>query len=171
LGLGEMGAESARQLRALGFDVAGWSRRPKELPGIRCYDGAAGLREMLARSDILVCLLPLTRETEGILDARLFAALPRGAMLLNAGRGGHLVEEDLIPALDSGRLSAAVLDVFRKEPLAEDHPFWRDERIHVTPHIAASTNPITAARVVAETFRRARDGAPLLNVADLRAGY
>jgi glyoxylate/hydroxypyruvate reductase A len=171
LGLGEMGAAAARRLQGLGFDVGGWSRRPKDLPGIRCHAGASGLREMLARTDILVCLLPLTPETDGILDAKLFAQMPRGAMLLNAGRGAHLVEEDLIPALDAGQLSAAVLDVFRQEPLPADHPFWRDERIHVTPHIAAATNPRTAALAVAETFRRAREGLPLLNVVDRGAGY
>jgi glyoxylate/hydroxypyruvate reductase A len=171
LGLGEMGAESARRLKELGFDVAGWSRRPKDVPGIRSYAGEAGLQEMLAATHILVCLLPLTDETEGMLNARLFAAMPKGAMLLNAGRGAHLVEEDLIPALDAGQLSAAVLDVFRQEPLPAEHPFWSDERIHVTPHIAATTNPVTASRIVADTFRRARDGEPLRNVVDRRAGY
>jgi glyoxylate/hydroxypyruvate reductase A len=171
LGLGTMGTDAALKLKALGFDVAGWSRRPKEVPGISCHAGAAGLEEMLATTEILVCLLPLTSETEGILDSRLFARLPKGAMLLNAGRGAQLVEEDLIPALDSGQLTSAVLDVFRQEPLPAGHPFWRDERIVVTPHVAASTNPRTAALIVADTFRRARDGRPLLNVVDRTARY
>jgi glyoxylate/hydroxypyruvate reductase A len=171
LGLGTMGTDAALKLRALGFDVAGWSRRPKEVAGVRSYAGKQGLAEMLAETHILVCLLPLTTDTEGILNARLFARLPKGAMLLNAGRGAHLVEEDLIPALDSGQLSGAVLDVFRQEPLPPGHPFWRDERIVVTPHIAATTNPKTAAYIVADTFRRARDGKPLLNVVDRAARY
>jgi glyoxylate/hydroxypyruvate reductase A len=171
LGLGTMGTDAALKLKALDFDVAGWSRRPKEVPGIRSYAGEAGLAEMLRQTQILVCLLPLTADTEGILNARLFARLPRGAMLLNAGRGAHLIEDDLIPALDSGQLSGAVLDVFRQEPLPPAHPFWRDERIVVTPHIAATTNPKTAAYIVADTFRRAREGKPLLNVVDRAARY
>ena len=171
LGLGTMGTDAALKLKALGFDVAGWSRRPKDVPGVRSYAGESGLAGMLAQTQILVCLLPLTADTDGILNARLFARLPRGAMLLNAGRGAHLVEEDLVPALDSGQLSAAVLDVFRQEPLPSSHPFWRDERIVVTPHIAATTNPRTAAFIVADTFRRARDGQPLLNVVDRAARY
>jgi glyoxylate/hydroxypyruvate reductase A len=171
LGLGTMGTDAALKLKALGFDVAGWSRRPKDVPGVRSYAGDQGLEEMLAKTQILVCLLPLTADTEGILSARLFARLPKGAMLLNAGRGAHLVEEDLIPALGSGQLSGVVLDVFRQEPLPSDHPFWRDERIVVTPHVAAATNPRTAALIVADTFRRARDGKPLLNVVDRAARY
>jgi glyoxylate/hydroxypyruvate reductase A len=171
LGLGEMGGDAARKLKALGFDVAGWSRRPRSLDGTRCYHGAAGLSEMLASTEILVCLLPLTAETENILDARLFSQLPRGAAIINAGRGGHLVDADVIPALDSGQLSAAVLDVFRTEPLPPDHPFWRHEKVVVTPHVAAATNPETAVRVVAETFRRARDGEPLAGVVDRTSRY
>jgi glyoxylate/hydroxypyruvate reductase len=171
LGLGEMGGDAARKLAALGFKVAGWSRRPRTMPGIACYAGAAGLAEMLARTDILVCLLPLTAETRGVLNRDTFALLPRGAMLLNAGRGAHLVEADLIPALDAGQLAAAVLDVFAQEPLPAGHPFWRDERIAVTPHVAASTNPVTASRIVAETFRRAAAGLALANVVDPAAQY
>ena len=120
-------------LTALGFDVAGWSRTAKEIPGITCFDGRGGLDAILGRSHILICLLPLTPETEGILNAELFSKLPKGAHLINAARGGHLVEDDLIPALDSGRLAHATLDVFRTEPLPGDHPFWDHPRITVTP--------------------------------------
>jgi glyoxylate/hydroxypyruvate reductase A len=166
LGLGMIGGDAARKLQALGFQVAGWSRRPKDVPGIESFHGDDGLEKMLARTDILVCVLPLTPDTDGILSARLFAMLPKGASIVNAGRGAHLVEADLIPALDSGQLSTAVLDVFRAEPLPADHPFWGHERIVVTPHIGGATNPRTASRVVAENIRRLNAGEPLLNVVD-----
>src|SRR6185312_4244642 len=119
--------------------AAGWSRSEKQIAGFETYAGHGGLDALLARSEIIVCLLPLTAATAGILNAAAFARLPRGAGIVNAGRGGHLVEEDLIPALDSGQLSGAVLDVFREEPLPPDHRFWRHPRIIVTPHIAAET--------------------------------
>jgi glyoxylate/hydroxypyruvate reductase len=171
LGLGELGRDAAVKLRALGFDVAGWSRTAKSVEGVASFHGADGLGAFLARSEILVCLLPLTSETENILNREIFARLPRGAALVNAARGGHLAEADLIPALDSGQLSWAVLDVFRDEPLPAGHPFWRHERILMTPHVAAATNPPTAARVVADNFRRCREGRTLLNVVDYEAGY
>ncbi len=171
LGLGALGGDAARKLRALGFDVAGWSRTRRVMPGIACYEGANGLASLLARSEILVCLLPLTPATTGILDARLFAALPQGASLVNCGRGAHLVERDLLAALESGQLSAAVLDVFRDEPLPPEHPFWGHPRIVVTPHVAAYTHAPTAASVVAEALRRLRDGHPLLNQVDRQRLY
>jgi glyoxylate/hydroxypyruvate reductase A len=126
---------------------------------------------MLRRSEILVCLLPLTPETEGILDARLFARLPRGAAIINVARGGHLVEADLIPALDSGQLSAAVLDVFRQEPLPVNHPFWTHPRIIMTPHVAAATHAPTAAPIVADNLRRLAEGKPLVNRVDPTRRY
>ena len=171
LGLGELGRDAAVKLRALGFDVAGWSRTPKSVEGVASFHGADGLAPFLARSEILVCLLPLTPETENILNRETFARLPRGAALVNAARGRHLAEADLIAALESGQLSWAVLDVFRDEPLPAEHPFWRHERILMTPHAAAITNPPTAARVVADTFRRCRDGRRLLNVVEYDVGY
>jgi len=171
LGFGELGQDAARKLRELGFDVAGWSRSEKTAAGIATDAGAAGLPRLLARSEILVCLLPLTPETEGILDARALALLPRGAALVNAARGAHLVEEDLLAALASGQLSAAVLDVFGEEPLPADHPFWRHPRIVVTPHVAAFTNPATAAPIILDNIRRFEDGRPLLNQVDPARGY
>jgi glyoxylate/hydroxypyruvate reductase len=171
LGVGEIGQDAANKLKALGFPVSGWSRQERTIAGFATFAGPAGLTRLLAKTEILVCLLPLTAETEGILCARTFASLPRGASLINAGRGGHLVEEDLIPSLDSGQLTAAALDVFREEPLPPDHPFWHDPRILVTPHIAGITNPATAAPIVLDNIHRFQEGRPLLNRVDPARGY
>ena len=171
LGFGVLGQAAGRTLWGIGFDVAGWSRSAKNIVGLPCFAGPRSLHALLARSEILVCLLPMTPDTEGILDAGLFARLPRGAALINAGRGRHLVEPDLLAALDTGQLSAAVLDVFRDEPLPPDHPFWRHERIVVTPHIAADTNPPTALPIVAAAIRDFAAGAPVANLVDPQRGY
>jgi glyoxylate/hydroxypyruvate reductase len=171
LGFGTLGQDAGRKLRSIGFDVAGWSRGRQQVSGFATYAGAAGLDDILTRSQILVCLLPLTAATAGILNAAIFARLPRGAGLVNAGRGGHLVEEDLIPAIESGQLSGAVLDVFRDEPLPPDRPFWRHPRIIVTPHIAAETHPPTAAPIIRDAIRRHAAGLPVDNRVDLARGY
>jgi len=171
LGLGELGQDAAKKLKALGFDVAGWSRSEKAVAGVGSYAGAAGLPLLLGRSEILVCLLPLTAETEGILNARTLALLPRGAALVNVARGAHLVEEDLLAALASGQISAAVLDVFRDEPLPAGHPFWHHPCVVVTPHVAAFTNPSTAAPIILDNIRRFEEGLPLLNRVDPARGY
>lgn len=171
LGLGEIGSDAAVKLSVVGFKVAGWSRTPKTMRGIDCYHGEDGLNRMLANTDILVCLLPLTPETSGILNAATFAAMPRGGYVINAGRGGHLVENDLIPALESGQLAGATLDVFAQEPLPDDHPFWDHPAITVTPHNASVTDPRSVAAQVAENIRRHRAGEPLLNLVDRGAGY
>jgi glyoxylate/hydroxypyruvate reductase A len=171
LGLGELGRDAAKKLKELGFDVAGWSRSDKSIPGVEGFAGATGLPRLLGRSEILVCLLPLTRETEGILNAGTLALLPKGAALVNAARGAHLVEEDLLAALASGQISAAVLDVFREEPLSADHPFWHHPRVVVTPHVAAFTNPTTAAPIIIDNIRRFEAGRPLLNRIDPARGY
>ena len=166
MGMGVLGCAVLEKLRGFGFPCAGWSRTLRALEGIESFAGAESLPAFLARTDILVCLLPLTESTRGLIGRRVFEALPPDAALVNVGRGAHLVEEDLIPALDSGQLSAAVLDVFRTEPLPADHPFWRHDRIVVTPHIGGATNPRTASSIVAENIRRLRAGEPLLNVVD-----
>ena len=171
LGFGTLGQDAGGKLQALGFDVAGWSRTPRPVPGFASFAGEPGFGQLLARSDILVCLLPLTPATEGILDAAAFARLPPGAGLVNAGRGGHVVEADLIAALDSGLLSAAVLDVARTEPLPPEHPFWSHPRIIVTPHVAAETHPPTAAPIIREAIRRFEAGEPLANRVDPARGY
>jgi glyoxylate/hydroxypyruvate reductase A len=171
LGAGALGQDAGRKLNGLGFDVALWSRSEKAVGGLRSYAGAAGLPALLGRSEILVCLLPLTLETEGVLNNSTFALLPKGAGLINAARGGHLLEADLLAALASGRLSGAVLDVFREEPLPPSHPFWHHPRIVVTPHVAAATNPPTAASIILDNIRRCEEGRPLLNRVDPAQGY
>jgi glyoxylate/hydroxypyruvate reductase A len=171
LGLGELGRAVALDLAAGGFRVSGWSRTPKRIEGIACHSGADGLARMLAGTEILINLLPLTAETANILNKQLFEAMPRGAAVINVGRGGHLVDADLIEALASGRIAAATLDVFRQEPLPEDHPFWAEPAILVTPHVASSGGPSTAAPQIVENIRRARAGEALLNAVDVGRGY
>lgn len=171
LGLGELGWSCAKALTQLEFDVAGWSRTPKNLPGITCFDGHGGLDALLSRSRILICLLPLTPETEGILGTDLFSRLPSGSYLINAARGGHLVEEDLIPALEDGRLAHATLDVFRTEPLPEGHPFWDHPQVTVTPHNAAITDPRSVVIQILREIERHARGEPLSNCVDSRLGY
>lgn len=171
LGLGTMGQAAASSLMALGFPVLGWSRSPRRIPGIECHSGPDGLARLLARSQILICLLPLTGETRGILNAALFARLRRGAGLVNLGRGGHLVEADLLAALDSGQLAAAVLDVFETEPLVPGHPFWTHPRIVITPHVAATSGHETGIVVLLENIGRLERGEPLQGEIDRVRGY
>jgi glyoxylate/hydroxypyruvate reductase A len=141
------------------------------ISGVTCYSGEQTLEQFLGHCDILVCLLPLTESTRGVLNRRLFAALPRGASLINVARGGHLDSQALLEALESGQLSAAILDVCEPEPLPPLHPFWRHPRILLTPHIASMTQPETAALVLLENIRRHRRGEPLSDVIDRRKGY
>lgn len=171
LGLGHLGAACGEMLDRFGFPVSGWSRTEKDLPGIKSYTGEDGLFTLLEHTDILVCLLPLTPDTEDILDATTLGALPRGAVLINAARGKHVVEDDLIEALDSGQLSGATLDVFREEPLPADHPFWSHPDIIVYPHAAAWTLPESAAPVIADNIRRAVAGQTLFGQIEVRRGY
>lgn len=171
MGLGVLGGDAAAKLADLGFRVAGWSRTARDLPGVECFAGPDGLAPFLNRSEILVCLLPLTAETENILDASLFAQLPRGAYLINVARGRHMVEDDLIPALDSGWLAGATLDVFRTEPLPTGHPFWDHRAITITPHVASVSDPRSVADLVADNIRRAEAGQPLLYEVNPAAGY
>lgn len=171
LGLGEIGGATARLCGHLGFPVMGWSRGPKAMPGIETFHGAAGLDAMLARTDILVCLLPLTPETRGVINARTLGLMPRGGWLINGGRGGHQVPEDVLAALDSGHLAGAALDVFEPEPLPAEHPFWAHPGVFLTPHAASFTIPSSAAPQVVENIHRLRDGRPLVNLVDFAAGY
>jgi glyoxylate/hydroxypyruvate reductase len=171
LGLGVLGRDVARRLVDLGFDVAGWSGSPKQLAGVTSYHGDDQLTPFLNRSEILVCLLPLTPATSGIIDARTLSALPNGAAVINAARGGHVVDADLIAALDRGHIAHATLDVFTTEPLPVEHPFWRHPRITITPHVASVTISETASRVVIEGLRAMRDGRMPANVIDVAKGY
>lgn len=171
LGLGNMGADSASHLAHIGFEVHGWSRRPKNVAGVICHSAAEGLDRLLKRAEILVCLLPLTPQTTGILNKELFAKLPEGACLINAGRGQHLVEEDLIPALDSGQLGGATLDVLQVEPAAEDHPFWTHPKILLTPHIASLIDPEVGSRLIAANLKLFMAGKPVPDMVDVAQGY
>jgi glyoxylate/hydroxypyruvate reductase A len=159
------------KLAALGFPVVGWSRSPKSVPGLESFAGETMLAAFLARTDILVCLLPLTPATAGIINAHTLSLLPRGAFVINAARGGHVVDADLIAALNSGQIAGATLDVFQTEPLPQDHPFWTHPKITVTPHIASITNPETAGEQIVANIRRLVAGAPLLHLVDREAGY
>jgi glyoxylate/hydroxypyruvate reductase A len=166
MGLGVMGMRAAAMLRALGFPVSGWSRGRKSVPGMACHAGAAELGGFLAGTDLLVSLLPATEATRGILAAPLLAQLPRGAMLVNAGRGMHQRIADILAALDSGQLAAAVLDVFETEPLPPEHPAWTHPRLTVTPHLASTPSRAERARFVAAQIAaigRGEAPAPLWN--------
>ena len=171
LGLGALGMAVAGSLSALNFDVCGWSRRPKSHSHITCLSGDDGLRDILARSEIIVLLLPSTPATECLIDRRRLSLVPKGACLINPGRGQLIDDAALLESLDSGDLSHATLDVFREEPLPPDHPFWSHSKVTVTPHIAAETRPVTAARVIAENIRRGENGEPFVNLVDFKAGY
>lgn len=171
MGLGELGAAAAALLAAHGFPTAGWSRTRKTLPGIESFAGRGELEGFLARTDVLVCLLPLTAETTGLLDGALFEALPEGAFLVNAARGAHLVDDDLVGALDSGHLAGATLDVFHEEPLPADSPLWGHPKVLITPHVASYCVPESAADGVIENVRRALAGEPLLHTLDRARGY
>ncbi len=171
MGLGVMGAAVVAKLGVLEFDVAGWSRSPKDMDGVETFHGVDGLGPFLARTEILVCLLPLTPETVGIIGAETLRQLPDGAVVINAARGGHVLDEDLIAALDSGQIAGATLDVFHEEPLPDGHPFWEHPKVAVTPHVASLTVPETAAQAVAENIRRIRAGEAPEPVVDMDAGY
>ncbi|HHM23436.1 MAG TPA: glyoxylate/hydroxypyruvate reductase A [Bacteroidetes bacterium] len=171
MGLGVIGGHVAQKLSEFGFSVLGWARSRKSLPGIRSFAGDAELGAFASLSNILVCLLPLTPQTRGILNQGLFSMLPRGAYVVNVARGEHLVEEDLLAAIGSGQLSGACLDVFRQEPLPPEHPFWRHPKIMVTPHIASVTQPENVAAQIVENYRRLLQEKPLLHQVDIRRGY
>jgi len=171
LGLGEIGGAVARRLRDQGYDVRGWSRTPKPSADLTSHHGPTGLRAAVAAADVVIAVLPATPATGELFDARFFAALKPGATFVNLGRGAQLDDNALLAALESGQLGGAVLDVFRTEPLPPDHPFWRHDRILVTPHVAGSTLPRTGAAVVADNIRRAQAGEPLRHAVARERGY
>ncbi|NNK78584.1 MAG: glyoxylate/hydroxypyruvate reductase A [Litoreibacter sp.] len=171
LGLGALGQACAEALITLRFEVSGWSRTQKDIDGITCHSGESGLQEVLATSEILILLLPLTEGTTNTLNAETLAAMPRGAMIINPGRGPLIDDEALLDALDRGHIGHATLDVFRVEPLPPEHPFWAHRSVTVTPHIASETRPISASQVIAENVRRGEAGEPFVHVVDRKAGY
>jgi glyoxylate/hydroxypyruvate reductase len=171
LGLGSLGAAAAQSIAARGFPVSGWSRGPHELPGIRCLRGIEALAEVLAGSEILVCLLPLTDATRGLLDRGRLARMRAGATLINLGRGGIVDEAALLELLDRGHLGGAILDVFEEEPLPRTSPLWDHERVVVYPHAAGDAVPASGAEVAAAAVRRYRAGERPLHQVDAAAGY
>lgn len=171
LGIGALGQACGEALHDLGFPVTGWSRSPKSIPDIRCLHGDDGLTKALTGAEVVILLLPLTPQTENILNAETLALLERGAFVINPGRGPLIDDDALLAALDSGQVRHATLDVFRTEPLPKDHPFWAHPNVTVTPHIASTTRPESSARVIADNIARGERGEPFLNLVDRSAGY
>jgi glyoxylate/hydroxypyruvate reductase A len=171
MGLGVLGRDALAKLAPFGFKLRGWARTAHDIPGVDCFHGADGLTAFLSGCDILICLLPLSAETRGILNAERLALLPKGASLINAARGTHVIAADLIAALDSGQLAAATLDVFETEPLPPDHPLWRHPAVTVTPHAAGWTIPETAAGLMAASIVAIRRGTAPVGLVDLSVGY
>ncbi|ONH56047.1 glyoxylate/hydroxypyruvate reductase A [Pseudomonas cedrina] len=171
MGLGAQAQQILATLAPLGFALSGWARSAHQIAGVDCYAGEQQLPAFLSQCDILLCVLPLTEQTQGILNHRLFDQLPRGAALINMGRGGHLVEADLLAALGSGHLSGAVLDVLQEEPAPANHAFWDHPQIVLTPHIAAMTQPHSAFGVLLENIRRFERGEAMVGEVDRSLGY
>ncbi len=171
LGLGVLGCAVAKALSGLGFPVTGWSRSAKQVPGMTCLSGEGGLVKALRTAELLILLLPLTLATEAIMNAERLAVLPKGATLVNPGRGPLIDDDALLSALDSGHIAHATLDVFREEPLPAGHPFWSHPCITVTPHVASASRPETAVDVIVENIRRGEAGEPLLHLVDRGLGY
>jgi glyoxylate/hydroxypyruvate reductase A len=171
MGMGALGRAVLERLATYGFRLRGWNRSLRAMDGVESFAGADQLQPFLEGCDVLICLLPLTPATKGILNRKLFSALPAGAALINVGRGPHLVDADLLEALDSGRLSRAILDVTEPEPLPAEHPFWAHPRVFLTPHVASMTQPESAAPILLENVRRHQQGEPLADAIDRSRGY
>ena len=171
MGLGRIGGSIAAAFARMDFVVYGWDIAPKKIADVHFFEGNEELSEFLRKVDYLVCCLALTPKTKDILNKKLFGRLKRGAYIINVGRGDHLVEEDLLQAIDEGHLSGACLDVFRTEPLPPDHPFWSHPKITVTPHIAALTDPESAAEQIVNNYKRVKEGKEPLNTIDIEFGF
>jgi glyoxylate/hydroxypyruvate reductase len=170
-GLGELGRTCASALASLGFDVSGWSRSPRDLDGIACLHGDAGLTKALNNAEIAILLLPETPATTNLLNPKTLAMMPRGAIIINPGRGTLIDDNALLEALDTGQIAHATLDVFRTEPLPRDHPYWAHKQVTVTPHIASDTRPETASQSITENIRRGEHGDPFLHLVNRTLGY
>ena len=171
LGIGALGAACGQALHQLGFPVTGWSRSAKDIPNIHCLHGDDGLKEALINAQIVILLLPQTPETTEILNADTLALMARGSFVINPGRGPLINDDALLAALDSGQIAHATLDVFRTEPLPQDDPFWAHPQVTVTPHIASTTRPETAASVIADNIKRGENGQPFRFLVDRSVGY
>jgi glyoxylate/hydroxypyruvate reductase A len=171
LGIGVLGTAVAVALQPFGFPVAGWSRTRKTLAGVETYAGTVELDSFLARCRVLVCLLPLTRETRGLLDRRALSQLPVGSHVINVARGALIVDDDLLDLLDQGRLGGATLDVFHEEPLPASHPFWHHPRITMTPHVSAVTLVEESVAQIAAKIARLEAGLPITGIVDRERDY
>jgi glyoxylate/hydroxypyruvate reductase len=171
MGLGEMGGHVARKIAAFGYDVRGWSKSKRTVDSVKCFAGSDQLNEFLSGTNVLVCMLPLTDETRGVINAQTLAKLPRGSFLVNAGRGAHMVEGDVLAALESGQLAGALLDVFATEPLPTDNPLWAHPNVIVTPHIAATTPIRDACAQIVDKIERMERGELVSGIVDRNIGY
>jgi glyoxylate/hydroxypyruvate reductase A len=171
LGLGALGTVLANDLVRFGFQTQGWSNSRKEIPNVKAFAGKSELPDFLASAEILVCLRPLPNETAGILNKALFKQLPKDAYIINVARGGHLVDDDLIEMLDNEHLSGATLDVFHQEPMPKEHPFWKHEKIHITPHYASVSDTASVVPQIIENYRNMQGGEPLVNLVSPAKGY
>ena len=171
LGLGTLGSDAAIKLTQLGFEVFGYAQSSKQIQGVRSYEGAEGLEEMLKKVNVVVCMLPLTSKTKDFLNDSFFSKLQKESYLIHVARGEQIVEEDLLNALETKQLSGALIDVFREEPLPRNHPFWQHPAITITPHIASVTHPSSAASQIADNHHRMLKGEPLQNEVDLQKEY
>ncbi len=171
MGLGQLGGLCARTLVSFGFPLRGWSRTQRQIDGVQTFHGQHGLAPFLQDTEILVCLLPLTQDTSGLVNGHLLSQLPRGACLINTARGAHVVDTDLLSAIESGQIGAATLDVFMQEPLPPSHPYWAHPKVTVVPHCSAITQPKTAIRTLLSNLRCHDAGGMLENQVDLARGY
>ncbi len=171
MGLGKLGSDAAVSLAALGFSVAGWANSRHRISNVDTYAGVAEKKRFLRATEILVCMLPLTESTRGILNRDLFAQLPAGACIINVARGEHLIENDLTDAIAHGHIDYATLDVFIEEPLPADHPFWHNPRITVTPHIASMIDPESGGKEIARNLQRFINGETISDLTDADRGY
>jgi glyoxylate/hydroxypyruvate reductase A len=171
LGLGQIGTEVGRFLHSAGFNVIGWSHSEKNIKDITSFTGEVGLKKVVSQADYLVCLLPLTPSTQGILNKSLFSLMPSYGVLINVARGAHLNETDLLKALNNDEIKAAYLDVFQQEPLTNDHPFWQHEKITITPHVSAITSLETAVAQIVENYKRCQSGEEILHSINRDKGY